>query len=270
MTRAMRRALIWKEWRETRWRWLAFVLAFHLPALIGTFVVLFNERVRFDLAVSTDQIAVTALNLTLIVQSGFVLSAGLFLLAFFASGAVAPEIASHEMFFLFERPIRRREILLLKFLVGLSQTTLCVGFSILTTLALAYLGLLVLAPGVTLAGSGSDFLRILTNGLRGTLWMGLLGGTVFAGTFLFSVIFGRWWVAVIAGAISLAGMFSFLGERLFDWILANVLRESRGPETVNLELYAQLEPVPLVTMAAITALLYLAAQHAFDRKELKA
>lgn len=147
MTRAMRRALVWKEWRETRWRWLAFVLAFHLPALIGTFVVLFNERVRFDLAVSTDQMAVTALNLALIVQSGFVLSAGLFLLAFFASAAVAPEIASHEMFFLFERPIRRREILRLKFLVGLIQAILCVGFSILTTLALVYLGLLVLARG---------------------------------------------------------------------------------------------------------------------------
>ncbi len=270
MTLPMRRALLWKEWRETRWRWAAFFVAFHLPAVVGTLVVAFNERVRFDLAVSTDRMAVTTLNVALIVQSGFLLSAGLFLLAFFASGAVAPEIASREIFFLFERPLRRRDILLMKVIVGLTQSVISIGFSILTTVTLAYLGLLVLARGVTFEGSGSDFFRILRNGLRGTLWTGLLGGTVFSGTFLFSVIFGKWWVAVIVGGASLIGLFYFLGERLFDWILANMLRASQGPETLNLELYAQLDAAPLLTMAAVIVILYRATQYAFERKELKA
>jgi ABC-type transport system involved in multi-copper enzyme maturation permease subunit len=179
-------------------------------------------------------------------------------------------MASRQMFFLFERPIRRREILLLKFLVGLAQAIVCVAFSILTTLTLTYVSLLVIAGGVTVEGSWSEYLRIMGNGLRGTLWTGLLGATVFAGTFLFSVLFEKWWVGVIAGAISLVGMFYFLGESLFDWLLANVIRGSRGPQDANLELYAQLDPVPLVTMLIVTILLYFAAQYMFGRKELKA
>jgi ABC-type transport system involved in multi-copper enzyme maturation permease subunit len=270
MSREAIRALLWKEWRETRWKWLAFFAAFHIPLIIGTLVLVFNERVRFDVAVATNQMVVTFMNIALIVQSGFVVSAGLFLLAFFAAGAVAPELASRQMFFLFERPLYRRQVLLLKFLVGLAQAILCVSFSILTTLTLAYFGVLLVAGGVTLDGSGSEYLRILGNALRGTLWTGLLGAMVFAGTFLFSVLFEKWWVGVIAGTFSLIGMFYFLGEKIFDWVLTNVIRSSRGPESANLELYAQLDPAPLVTMLVVTVVLYFTAQYMFDRKELKA
>lgn len=268
MNREMLRALLWKEWRETRWKWLAFYAAFHIPAIIGGMVFTFNEAVRFDVRVMNSSLATQYLQGFLLIQSGFVVTAGLFLIAFFAAGAVAPEIEGRQMFFLFERPIRRWQILLLKFVVGSVQAMACVGFSIVTTLSLAYFSMVIVASGVTLSETWHQYLSILASGLRGTLWTGVIGLMVFAATFLFSVLFEKWWVGVIAGAISLIGMFYFLGRTIFDWILTNVIRNS-GRQGLNLELYAQLEPVPILVMLAVAGAFYFAAQALFARKELK-
>ena len=47
MTREMLKAMLWKEWRETRWKWLAFALAFHIPLGIATLMLALRESVRF-------------------------------------------------------------------------------------------------------------------------------------------------------------------------------------------------------------------------------
>src|SRR5581483_2169649 len=228
MNGQMLKALLWKEWRETRWKWLAFYVAFHIPAIIGTLVFTFNKWVRFDIMVMNNSMANQYLQTFLLVQSGFVITAGLFLIAFFAGGAVAPEIDNRSMFFLFERPIRRRQILLVKFAVGAIQAIVCVGFSIITTLSLGYAALVVVASGVTVSGTWHQFVSVLASGLRGTLWTGVIGLMVFSATFFFSVIFEKWWVGVIAGAVSLIGMFYFLGGQIFEWILTNVINSSKA------------------------------------------
>ena len=269
MNKQMLKVLLWKEWRETRWKWLAFFAAFHIPAIIGVLVFTFDKTVRFDIRVLNDGIVNTYLQTFLLVQSGFVITAGLFLIAFFAAGSVAPEIDNRSMFFLFERPIQRWHILSMKFLVGAIQAMVCVGFSILTTLTLGYLALLSVASGVTVAGSSHIYFSTIASGLRGTLWTGVIGLMVFSATFLFSVIFEKWWIGVIAGAIALIGMFYFLGGKIFEWVLTNVFKNAGNSNGLNLDLYAQIDPVPILMMLVVTAAFYFSSQYMFARKEMK-
>ena len=107
MTKNILKAMLWKEWRETRWKWLAFALAFHIPLFIACMVFTLREAARFDLYALSDSVAAQALAVTLVAQSSFLITAGLFLLAFFAVGSIGAELDNRSMFFLFERPVRR-------------------------------------------------------------------------------------------------------------------------------------------------------------------
>src|SRR5205085_2079158 len=141
---------------------------------------------------------------------------------------------------------------------------------IVTTLTLGYLALLGVASGVTVPGSWHIFIDTVQSGLRGTLWTGVIGLMVFSSTFLFSVIFEKWWVGVIAGAIALIGMFYFLGAKIFEWLLTNVFKNSgKNVNGLNLDLYAQIDPIPILTMLVVTAAFYFSAQYMFSRKEMK-
>jgi ABC-type transport system involved in multi-copper enzyme maturation permease subunit len=266
MTREMLKALLWKEWRETRWKWLAFALAFHIPLAIAGLVFALKDSARFDLAAMSDGIAGFVLESALVAQSVFLITAGLFLLAFFAVGSVGAELDNRSIFFLFERPVRRGQLLLLKYAVGAVQTMTCVGLSILTTITLTYLVAAARAANVTLAGSWGAYSTVIANGVRGTLWTMVIGLMVYSATFLFSVLFEKWWIAVIAGAVSLIAMFYYFGGSLFEWVVS---RAMRTPDGVNLELYSRLDPVPIVIMLAVSAGLYLASQYVFARKEMK-
>src|SRR5919112_1320671 len=237
------RAMLWKEWRETRWKWLAFALAFHIPLFIAGLTVLLRESSRFDLYALSDSVAETVLEVALVAQSGFLITAGLFLLAFFAVGSIGAELDNRSIFFLFERPVRRWQVLLFKYAVGAVQTTTCMGLSILTTLAAVYIVVAAAASNVTLAGSWGAFASVVSNGVRGTVWTMVIGLMVYSATFLFSVLFEKWWIAVIAGAVSLVGMFYFVGGSLFDMIISAATRSKDG---VDLSLYGRLEPVPIL------------------------
>ncbi len=267
MTREMLKALLWKEWRETRWKWLAFALAFHLPLFIAGLVFALRESARFDLYAMSDAIATYVLEAALVFQSGFLITAGLFLLAFFAVGSVGAELDNRSIFFLFERPVRRGHLLLLKYAVGAAQTMTCVGLSILTTVTLTYLVAAAAAANVTLEGSWEAYAAVIANGLRGTLWTMVIGLMVYSATFLFSVLFEKWWIAVIAGGVSLVGMFYNFGEKFFDMIISAATRGKDGE--VDLSLYGRLDPVPILAMLAVSAGLYLASQYVFARKEMK-
>ncbi len=268
MNREMLKALLWKEWRETRWKWLAFAFAFHIPLGIAGLVFWLREEARFDLYALSDGVAAYALESALVAQSVFLITAGLFLLAFFAVGSIGAELDNRSIFFLFERPVRRGHLLLLKYAVGAVQTTTCVGLSILTTITLTYLVAAAGATNVTLAGSWGVYAEVISNGLRGTLWTMVIGLMVYSATFLFSVLFEKWWIAVIAGAISIAGMFYYLGEMLFEWIIERATRNT-GSDEINLDFYGRLDPVPILIMLLVSAALYFAAQYAFARKEMR-
>ncbi len=266
MTGNILKAMLWKEWRETRWKWLAFGAAFHIPLLIAVMVVTFRESARFDLYALSDPVAAQLFGFALVFQSGFLITAGLFLLAFFAVGSIGAELDNQSMFFLFERPVRRWHVLLFKYAVGAVQTTTCVGLSLLTTLTVVYLIAAAFAPYVSLAGAWESFVLVASNGLRGAVWTTVVALMVYSGTFLFSVWFEKWWIAVIAGAVSLVLMFFYFGEKLVDWVIS---KATRNEDAVNLELYGQLEPVPILGMLLISAGLYFASQYLFARKEMK-
>jgi ABC-type transport system involved in multi-copper enzyme maturation permease subunit len=264
----MLKAMLWKEWRETRWKWLAFAFAFHIPAIIAGLVVTFKPTARFDLMAFNDSVVAQVLQVTLLVQTVFLISAGLFLLAFYAVGAVGGEIENRSIFFLFERPVHRREILSIKYAVGATQTVACVSLSILTTLALVYFVMAGAASGVTLAGSWSAFAGVLDDALRGALWTGLVALMVFSATFLFSVLFEKWWIAVIAGATSLVAMFYYFGQDLFNLIFYQAMR-NMNRDGANLSLYGRLAPYPMLIMLIIATALYFTAQYFFAHKEMK-
>jgi ABC-type transport system involved in multi-copper enzyme maturation permease subunit len=268
MNREILKAMLWKEWRETRWKWLAFLVAFHLPLAIAGLTLALRESVRFDLMALSDGIAGQVLEFGLVFQSGFLITAGLFLLSFFAVGAVGSELDNRSIFFIFDRPVRRWQILLLKFAVGAIQTTTCVGLSILTTTTLLYIAMAAAASNVTLDGSWGAFLSVLSNATRGTVWTMTIALMVYAATFLFSVLFEKWWIAVIAGAISLVGMFYYFGDKLFEWVISKATRNTQG-DGVNLEFYSRLEPLPIVAMLLITTGIFLASQYIFARKEMR-
>jgi ABC-type transport system involved in multi-copper enzyme maturation permease subunit len=171
------------------------------------------------------------------------------------------------LFFLFERPVRRWQVLLFKYAVGAVQTTTCVGLSILSTLTIVYFIVAAAASNVTLAGSWGAFTAVVTNGVRGTVWTMVIGLMVYSATFLFSVLFEKWWIAVIAGAVSLVGMFYYFGGNLFDLIISAATRGKDGD--VDLSLYGRLEPVPILVMLLISTGLYFASQYVFARKEMR-
>jgi ABC-type transport system involved in multi-copper enzyme maturation permease subunit len=267
MTKAMLKAMLWKEWRETRWKWLAFAVAFHIPLFIACLVFALRDAARFDLYALSDSVAAQGLQVALIAQSSFLITAGLFLLAFFAVGSIGAELDNRSMFFLFERPVRRWHVLLFKYVVGAVQATTCVGFSILSTLTLVYFIMAAAATNVTLAGSWGSFVAVVSNGLRGTVWTMVIGLMVYSATFLFSVLFEKWWIAVIAGAVSLVVMFYFVGSDIFDWIISAATRNRNGE--IDLSLYGRIDPVPILVMLVVSTGLYFAAQYVFARKEMK-
>lgn len=267
MTGNILKAMLWKEWRETRWKWLAFAVAFHIPLCIAGLTFTLRESSRFDLYALSDSVAAQALEVTLVAQSAFLITAGLFLLAFFAVGSIGAELDNRSMFFLFERPVRRWQVLLFKYVVGAVQTTTCVGLSLLSTLTIVYFIAAAAATNVTLAGSWGAFTSVVWNGVRGSVWTMVIGLMVYSATFLFSVLFEKWWIAVIAGAVSLVVMFYYFGGKLFDWIISAATRGKGGD--VDLSLYGRLDPVPILVMLAISTALYFSAQYVFARKEMK-
>lgn len=271
MTKSIMKAMLWKEWRETRWKWLAFGFAFHIPLFIAALTFSLQPEARFDLYALSDAVAAQVLEFALVAQSGFLITAGLFLLAFFAVGSIGAELDNRSMFFLFERPVRRWQVLLFKYAVGALQTMTCVGLSLLSTLTFVYLLMAASASNVTLAGSWDAFMLIVSNGVRGTVWTTVIALMVYSATFLFSVWFEKWWIAVIAGAVSLVLMFYYFGSNLIDWVISRAARTSDGVGDggINLEFYSQLEPMPILAMLLVSAGLYLASQYVFARKEMR-
>jgi hypothetical protein len=122
------------------------------------------------------------------------------------------------------------------------------------------------ATNVSLAGSWDSFALVVANGARGAVWTTVIALMVYSGTFLFSVWFEKWWIAVIAGAVSLVLMFYFFGQNIIDWVISKAKPDG---DSVNLELYGRLEVLPILAMLLIAAGLYFASQYVFSRKEMR-
>ncbi|MCI0604058.1 hypothetical protein L0156_13740 [bacterium] len=92
MNRKVVEALFWKEWRETRRRWMVFLLIFHLPVFVVLGRLSLDGALRTQVFANANDFNIGKNLLDIVVVQGlFSLTVGLFLIAFHAAGIVAPE-----------------------------------------------------------------------------------------------------------------------------------------------------------------------------------
>mgnify|MGYP001437673951 CR=1 FL=1 len=185
------RVLLWKEWRQSRSTWLALTLMFNSGVLMFILLITLSESVRISYSNrSIDQID-HMLRSTLMMQSLFVITVGLFLIVYFASKSVSQEVDRQHLFFLFERPIHRYQVLLVKYLAGITQAFISTGSS-LFTVAITVLGIVwLLSPDLTLDQVGSSYVDFASHGIRGIPWFGAVSTLIFTATIIEGLRFER-------------------------------------------------------------------------------
>lgn len=265
MTWSITKALLWKEWRESRLKFLALLLAFHLP-LVGfmRFATLLKKP-SHDLA-ALEQMGQKILYATLFYQSAFNLTVGIFLLSFFAGSAFAGEYENNRLFFVLERPIRRRAFLAVKSAVYGLEALVCISASLFTTQLIVYLAY-NLDGSPLLAIPPDDLADVTGAGLRGAVWLVVLGLAAFACSFLFGVYFEKWWAGMVAATITIAVLLYLLYFRIYDWMLFSFVHPD-GAASRSIDNYARLEVLPLGLMLTAALLIYGAAHYVFERKEI--
>jgi len=257
MTKALK-ALFWKEWRETRGRWLALLLAFHIPLAVGLLLAL--TQPANDPSAGVEAVAAHRVVVALFYQTAYSFTVGLFLIAFFAAGSFAGELERRQMYFTLDRPIRRAWLLAVKFGLGAAQSVIAVGASLVSTVTVSY----AYAGGDV---AGASFSDALAASARGATWLALMALLVFSATFTLTVFFGKWWSGVVAGALALVTLLYFMYFRIYGWILYDLVHPAvHSPPYLGA--YAAWQAAPLMVMALLAGLFYAAAWWLFERKEL--
>ncbi len=260
------KALLWKEWRESRFKLLALALALHLP-LVGYIRLASLLKNPDREAPALKLMAANILNGILFYQSAFNLTVGLFLVSFFAASAFAGEFEGNRLFFVLDRPVRRPLFLAVKSVVYGLEALVCICTSLFTSQLFVYLtynleGSSALAIPVENLATG------WSAGLRGAIWLGVLGLVAFACSFLFGILFEKGWAGMVAGTVTVAVFLYLLYFTIYDWMLFSFVHPS-GAATPSIDNYARLEVLPLGLLLAAALLLYAAAQQAFRRKEIR-
>jgi ABC-type transport system involved in multi-copper enzyme maturation permease subunit len=276
-------ALLWKEWRETCWKWTALLISLHIPLLFFARQVAVHKLRKGP----AEEMSYLLFNTTVTApqfQAAFLLTGGLFLIGFFSAGIAAPELESRRIFLLFERPVRRSRILLLKFLVGASETLVSIALSSLITISIVFAGILMTSKFITLSISWRAFFRPLGISLQTTVVTGCAGLAVFSLAFLLSVLLEKWWVGVVTLWIALILFFNFSGYRFFKWVLrfdevkwslgnfTSVPLEQRSLAVVEYivrQTTPVISPLPLAALLGMSIAFYLASLYFFTRKEMK-
>ncbi|RPI23318.1 MAG: hypothetical protein EHM61_20025 [Acidobacteria bacterium] len=266
MNGKMFRALLWKEWRESRLRFLALFCTFHLPLVFFYQAMRMLKGRQHDLFVF--QIAAPRnMYATLFYQSAFNMTIGLFLIAFFAASAFSGEYEGNRLFFMFERPVRRGALLAVKWGVYMFEALVAICLSLFTSQLLVYLAYNADGSPV-LAIPGEQLAEVLGACLRGAIWLAVLGAGAFGSSFLFAVVFPRWWTGMIAGTITVGTFLLFMYFRIYDWMFWAFTHQP-GPAGPPIEKYARLEGGPLLWLLVPALLCYAASHHFLKRKEIR-
>jgi ABC-type transport system involved in multi-copper enzyme maturation permease subunit len=286
----MIRELIWKEWRENRWKYATLWLVFNAPVLILTLLIGLIPMTRMPFADLSDKTVMKYLPLPL--GEGFLVTS-IFLLAtaFVAVATFRPEIEDKAVFFLFEQPVSRRRYVAAKLLNGACHVTLAVCFAILLAPAVVY-ALMLISGKVTLAGSAVAFGGIMGAAARAMLWCSLVSLVAFTGSALISTLVPRWWLATVCAIlfILLFGYYVhgdnrfFAGGDFFDFtpttagksmsVSANLGTGTTQWLTVSdvfpmPTTFAPWKWLPVLTGTLLIALFSAGVAVAYDRKELK-
>jgi len=262
MSWTMTRAVIWKEWRESRLKFLALLGAFHLPLIGFIRAAYFLKQPDHDLF-AFRLVENQHLYATLFYQSGFAITVGLFLIGFFGASAFAWDYESNRVFFIFERPVNRGSYLWLKWAVYASEAVAAVCVSLFTTQLIVWL--FYNADGSPLLAIPIEQLTaVFQASFRGAVWLAALGLAAFAWSFFFGAWFQKWWTALVAGGTVVGLFLALMYFRLYGWIL---LRFTHEPP-VSLDNYAQLQAWPLVALLLSVVAACIAAQWVFRRREI--
>jgi len=285
----MMREMLWKEWRENRWKYVTLWLVFNLPILILAVSLACSRAARSPFADLSNQTFMKYLPLPLF-ESVLVASAFLLATGFVGLATFLPEVEDKSLFFYFEQPRARWRYALAKLAAGGAQVALAVVAACLLAPAAVY-GMMLLGGKVSAAGSAPAFGVVMAGALRGGLWCALVSIACFAGCALIGSVVPRWWLAtpcVLAFAVLFAN--AVMGDNRF-FAGGNVLDmfpDAEGTYTVtwgfgtghaewltvsgNLPLptaFAHWHLLPVLTPIVLTCLFAAGLAWAFERKELQ-
>lgn len=283
----MIREIVWKEWRENRWKYISLWLVFNAPILILALALGVSHGARTPFRDLSNQTMMKYLPLAL-GESFLVPSVFLLVTALVAVATFLPEL-EYKVFFVFEQAVPRRRYVLAKLLNGAVHLILAVCFAILLAPAAAY-GMMLMGGKVTAAGSGAAFAAVMAAAARTLLLCSLLSLVTFAGSALIAVLVRRWWVAVgcatlfvllfgyiawgnnpffkmddffeaVAPGKSMSVSVGF-GSSSSDWLkVTDVFPSPTG--------FAMLHWQPIATAFVLVALFSVGLTVVYDRKELK-
>jgi ABC-type transport system involved in multi-copper enzyme maturation permease subunit len=277
-------AIVWKEWREHRAKYLAYWAALNAPILIVALAVGISTAARTPFADLSDSTVLKYLPLAL-VESLLVATLFLLVTGFLAVATFSPEIEDGSLFFVYEQPLSRKRYVAMKLLIGGIQVVLAACFATLFATAAAY-AVMLLSGKVTGAGSAEAFRAVLAASARAAVWCSLISLIVFTGAALISALAPRWWIAA-AGAVGIVVLLLAVGGDFFSFTAdiaqgepmsigmgfstgnAQWVTVSRALHLSEVNTFAHWRPLPLLIAMLLTAIFSAAIPQIYARKELK-
>jgi hypothetical protein len=281
----MIREIIWKEWRENRWKYVSLWLVFNAPILILALALALSSTARAPFVDLSDQTVMKYLPLAL--GEGFMVTS-IFLLAT-ALVAVATFLSEldYKVFFVFEQAVPRRRYAVAKMFNGALQVGVAVCVAILLAPAAVY-GMMLMGGKATLAGSGAAFSAVMAASARTLPLCCLFSLVAFVGSALIAVVVRRWWVAMTAAALFVLG-FAYVAWNENPFFKLDDFFEAVAPgKTMSVSAglgsgawlkvsdvfpmptgFAMWHWQPIATTAALIALFSVGLTAVYNRKELK-
>src|SRR5216684_1032155 len=176
----MIRAIIWKEWREQRAKYIAYWLVINSPVLLVALAVGISAAARTPFADLSDSTILKYLPLALgepvLLATAFLLVTG-----YLAVATFSPEVEDGSLHFVYEQPVSRQRYVAMKLLIGGFHVALAACFATLFATAAAY-AMMLTGGKVTVAGSAGAFLAVLAASARAAVWCSLISLIVFTGS----------------------------------------------------------------------------------------
>jgi ABC-type transport system involved in multi-copper enzyme maturation permease subunit len=280
----MIRAIIWKEWREHRAKYIAYWLAFNAPILIVALAVGISSAARTPFADLSDSTILKYLPLAL-AEPILLATAFLLITGFLAIATFSPEIEDGSLFFVYEQPLSRRRYVGLKLLIGGIHVVVAVCFATLFAPALAY-AMMLLSGKVTAAGSMAALSAVMAGAARATAWSSLISLIVFTGSALVAALAPRWWMAA-AGSVGIAALLTAVKGDFFSFTAdiadgdpmsigmalstgnAQWVTVSRALHLSEVNSFGHWRALPLLIAVLLTIVFSAAMAQVYSRKELK-
>jgi ABC-type transport system involved in multi-copper enzyme maturation permease subunit len=280
----MIRAIIWKEWREHRAKYIAYWLVINAPMLLLALAVGISAAARTPFADLSDSTILKYLPLALgeplLLATAFLLVTG-----YLAVATFSPEVEDGSLHFVYEQPVSRQRYVAMKLLIGGFHVALAACFATLFAMAAAY-AMMLIGGKVTVAGSAGAFHAVLAASARAAVWCSLISLIVFTGSALVSALAPRWWLAA-AGSVGITVLLVAVGGDFFSFTADIAQGESMSigmgfstgnPQWVTVSRalhfsevnsFAHWRALPLLVAILITAVFSAVIPQLYARKELK-